>query len=431
MNPPLRILGYLFAGVAGVLSFFSFMFRADSWQEVADARRFNFVLVGPLWAAAVFLVYLAKDIRRFRIAILVGCLGYIVPASCLSLWTATVAKVRFGPEITDSDARAYIPLVQAIQDYRAEKGMKPYSFDDLVPDYLPSPPEDQRLRLESRWLLLRHKILYLFDEGEEGWTQSVSLPKVEASRPVPPVEKRVEARLAEYEKRIRKDPTNADHRMDQIAYLKELGWKADALTASKLAAKAFPEQWRFLMGTAFFDEQDKRGEAERALCEWFDAHPAFIRYCCLSLYLRELNRPADAIQALRKAVKWPLEDVEGERYVPSAFAMDAANFAYAQKEYALAVEIATVWSSPQGVHSNPGEEYLVFRAAALLALGKLDEARTDMRTLYSQLKGRTNIWAKNLDALERAVEAGDSAFIYNPGNGAPLRHWEMFPSSQR
>ena len=79
-----------------VLSFFSFMFRADDWEEVAFARHLNFLVIGPLWATVIFLVRWARNIHWRKMTVAVVLLAWLLPASCLSAWTAFVLKARLG-----------------------------------------------------------------------------------------------------------------------------------------------------------------------------------------------------------------------------------------------------------------------------------------------------------------------------------------------
>ncbi len=79
--------------LAFLLSFFSFCFRADSWQEVWEATLLNFVLIGPLWAGIVF-----RGLRRRHVGI-GGSIGaafvtYLLVATCHSAWTAFILKIR-------------------------------------------------------------------------------------------------------------------------------------------------------------------------------------------------------------------------------------------------------------------------------------------------------------------------------------------------
>jgi hypothetical protein len=416
--------------LALLLSFLAFMFRADSWEEVSEARTLYFLLIGPLWGAILFLWSKLQFPARRRTAIAAGCLAYLISASCLSGWNALVFRIRLGPEVSTSDAEENLRVVQAICDYRAENGMLPYSLDDLVPQFLDEVHENHRLRWELRRLFVSHGLLYRFDKDNEGWASNVTLPKVTPTCPVRCGDALVQARLAEYDRRIAKSPTNTDHYIDKIAYLISIKRRTEARAACKAAAVAFPESWRPLMGLAALAEPTDVAKAEAELRSFLERHPAFIRYWCLSRYYRDVGRHSDAIGALRLAVKQPLQSIEDESvFVPNAYAFDAAKYAYQQHEYELVIEITNVWSSPHGVYSNPGDDFYVFRAAAELALGHLDKARKDIDFVCNNHRGSA-MWAGNLQELQRAVAAGDRSFVYNPGSLLNIDNWTLFPSSE-
>jgi tetratricopeptide (TPR) repeat protein len=304
--------------------------------------------------------------------------------------------------------------------------MLPYSLDDLVPQFLDKVPDDHQLRWHLRWLSVGPKLLYSFDKDNEGWAPHLTLPKVAPTHAIPGGDALVQARLAEYDRRIATSPTNIDHYTDKIVFLMSINRRTEARATCKTAARAFPESWRPLMGLAMLAKSKDLAEAEAQLRSFFEKHPAFIRYWCLSRYYRNLGRHCDAIDALRLAVKQPLEHIEDEGvFVPNAYAFDAAKYAYEQREYELVIDITKVWSSPRGTFSNPGADFYAFRAAAELALGRLDEAGEHVKSA-----GRA-LWAHNVQGLARAVGAGDRSFVYDPGNDlVNTDNWKLFPSSE-
>jgi hypothetical protein len=412
--------------LACILSFFSFFFRADSWQEVGEATRLNFIVIGPIWAAVVFLWLrtLSAGIRRSTIAAIVT---YVLVASGHSAWTAAVLKVRLGPTPTVAVAKQQLFLVQAIVDYRAENGMLPYSLEDLVPTYLNEVPTGQVVRWLQNTVWYKHHPLYRFGKNE-GW-EGLGLPVVEPTRPVKSGDALIRARLAEYDRRIASAPANAEHYSDRIAYLLILGRRADALETCRAAARALPDHWRPRLGLAALADPSDVAGAEQECHDWLERHPAFIRYWYLARYYRDRNRHADAVSALRLAANYPLEALDdGSRFVPTAYAFDAAKYAYEQREYELVLDLTRAWSQPRGVYSNPGDDLHAFRAASELALGRVDEARQSVAFVWPKYR-QGGLWAGNLEALHRAVIMGDRTFVYDPGNFGAIDKWKLFPSS--
>jgi tetratricopeptide (TPR) repeat protein len=403
------------------------MARAEGWDEVASVRVLDFLLVGPLWALTVFLVRWSNNAHRNKTTIVAVFLAWVVPASCLSLWTAFVFRLRLGPDLSPFDAEQNRYVAQAICDYRAENGMLPYSLDDLVPNYLEQTPSNTSVRWKHRCLRLDLHIIYSFCEDKEGWTATIDLPKVVPTRPALGGDTLIRARLAEYDRRIARAPTNADHYIDKIAYLLSLNRRSEAHATCEAAAAALPDRWRPQVGLAVLAEPADRRLAETQLRAWLDKHPTFIHYWYLYRYYRDIDRHNDAIDALREAVKYPREDrTDDSDFVPDAYAFDAAKYAYQQRQYELVLEITRVWSPRREAESNSA----VFQAAAELALGRVDEAKTDIDFFLNKHKG-SDLWSENLRELRRAAAAGNRSFVYDPGNLArDIDNWTLFPFSE-
>ena len=110
-------------------------------------------------------------------------------------------------------------------------------------------------------------------------------------------------------------------------------------------------------------------------------------------------------------------------YTADAYAFDAAKYAYQQRQFELVLKIADVMAPPGDNNAT------AFRAAAELALGNIDEARSHINFICNNHKG-SMLWADHLQALQQAAARGDSSFIYDPGNLVNLDNWTLFPSSE-
>jgi hypothetical protein len=86
-----------------------------------------------------------------------------------------------------------------------------------------------------------------------------------------------------------------------------------------------------------------------------------------------------------------------------------------------------VWAAPRGVYSNPGPDLHAFRAAAYLALGRMEEAKSEVDRLMAVAKNQ-RIWAGNLQALASAMAASDRSFVYDPGMLCCGGDWMLFPA---
>jgi tetratricopeptide (TPR) repeat protein len=231
--------------------------------------------------------------------------------------------------------------------------------------------------------------------------------------------------LAYYDHQIAADPTAKRAHTVKITYLLSQKRTAEALEACRAAAKAFPDWWRPPVALAMLGDGESRKQAEPQLVKWVAAHPAFLHSWYVARYYRESGRDAEAVAALKTAVKSPLEDVDDDAgWVPSAFAFDAASFAYRQKEFELVLDIARVWASPRGTYNYFDDNIYAFRAAAELALGQFAAAIADADKAVEARKQHAN-WAAHLEALQQAAHAKDQKFIYDPGTACG--EWELFP----
>jgi len=237
-----------------------------------------------------------------------------------------------------------------------------------------------------------------------------------------------QARLIEYfDHRIAADPGSTRNYTEKITYLLSINRNADALAACKIAAQALPKWWRPQMGLVVLADADSRKRAEPPFRKWVEDNPAFIHWWYLSHLYRESGRDGDAVAALQSAVKYPLENVdEDETRVPAAFAYDAASYAYQHKQFALVLDIARVWSSPRGVYNYFDDDIYAFRAAAELALGEFDAAKTDADKVVKAASEHA-IWAGHLSELQQAVTARNREFVYDPGSSCG-GDWVLFPA---
>jgi tetratricopeptide (TPR) repeat protein len=171
-----------------------------------------------------------------------------------------------------------------------------------------------------------------------------------------------------------------------------------------------------------FSPKSSRSSYEEELQEWADAYPAFVHYWYVSRYFRDMGRTNEAIAALRLAAKYPVISVDrDEEFVPNAFALDAAAFAYQEKQYRLVFSITDCWEADC---SYEGES-LVFRAAAYLATGSYDEADDSIGRAVHR-PGR-KLLGPAVDSLRAAIIRRDKSFVFQPGSSVTLDEWNAFP----
>ncbi|HEY2585191.1 MAG TPA: hypothetical protein VGI81_05450 [Tepidisphaeraceae bacterium] len=381
--------------------------------------------------------------KRFGVAIVIG-IGAVFCARAALFFLVTG---RLYPPTTREFvalAQKHQYVVQAACDYRAERGMWPEDFSDLVPDYLPAVPP-YPVEAISNGILEIHAdaphtgIRYAFRDDTDGWWSGgdfgvgrLPMPKVAPTRPAVTGGAQVSARLAEYDRRIaRKRPGGENayfvlsNYTRKIAYLVSLGRAADALAVTRAAGRAMPEWWRPPMVMAVMAPPSASSQAEAEFRAWVDAHPTFIHYWYLSRYYRDRGRDKQAVAALRKAVTFSLADTDPDGgWVPDAHAFDAAAYACQQRQPELVLQITSLWEKPRGVYTYHNDNLHAFRAAAELALGRFGEAKVDLDRVV--VAGKTQgLWAGNLDQLGRAVAAKDQTFVYQPGK--VISDWTLLP----
>jgi tetratricopeptide (TPR) repeat protein len=329
-------------------------------------------------------------------------------------------------------------VAQAICDFRARHGLLPDTLEELVPAHLPALPAPTARY--SKGLLTINAgfpgvyVSYWFSGEREGWFGSGPLPVPKVTPSVAPAsgDALVRARLAAYDRRVALSPEAVRHRTDKIAYLVSLGRAQDAYSECRAAAAALPGWWRPQMGLAALAPPAESGEAEARFRSWVDRHPAFIHYWYLARYYRDRGRTGDSLAALRQGAKHPLEGVDPDAgWVPRAFAFNAAAYACERGEPGLVLAITDSWASVRGVYksASPDPDLPAFRAAALLALGRFDEARRAADAVLATSRER-RIWAGNLDRLDAAIRREDRSFVYDPGDTCRDSAWSLFPPAE-
>ena len=338
-------------------------------------------------------------------------------------------------------AKRHQHFAQAICDFRAENGVLPDDLQELVPRYLSEAPPDSSVIYANGVLTIdtgpHTYISYSFRGPDEGW-QSASffdvspLPVAKVTRSVVPVagDDLIRARIATYDRRIKASSKNNRHYTDKISYMISLGRREDAYAECLSAASAHPDWWRPQMGLATLAPRPEVTAAEARFRSWVEQHPAFIHYWYLAQFYRDLRRKKDAIAALRQGANYPLEDVDSDAaWVPHAFAFDAARFACKEKEPELVLAITDMWSSPRGTYNYASPDLPAFRAAALLALGRISEARVEADRVLSTSRER-RIWAGNLEQLDAAIRREDLSFVYDSGPICCGSDWSLFPAPE-
>jgi tetratricopeptide (TPR) repeat protein len=227
-----------------------------------------------------------------------------------------------------------------------------------------------------------------------------------------------------YDHRIAAEPNAPANYLTKIVYLLGKQQKSEALATCRKAADVFPNWWHPQMALVVLSDSADRPATEVQFQSWVKAHPSFIHWWYWSHYLQGAGRNADAIAALKEAVKYPLEDVDNDTtWVPAAFAFDAASVALKQNDFNLVLEITRVWSKPRGIYNYVSDDMYAFRAAAELSLGQFPAAKDDAAKVVKAAADHA-LWAGNLDPLKHAADSEDQHFVYDPGK--LCGEWSLF-----
>lgn len=327
------------------------------------------------------------------------------------------------------------PVVQAICNYQAETGLLPYTLEDVQARFPVVVSEGVFWSGSDLYIRQGVPNVYCdFQEGEQHWSCSfgrLSVPQVTPT--VTPVtgQKRVEAALAEYDRRINAYADKYDNlrqRTAKMALLFAQGRNADIYTECLTALQAYPDWWRAQLAAAMFAPEPRKAEQEAQLRAWVERSPGFLHAWYLAKYYREQGDHPKALEALRAGAEYPLTKLDDdEPWVSHAYAFDAASYACQQAAPKVTLAICDSWSRPEGVYNYPSDDLPAFQAAALLQLGQFAEAKTAVLKAIARSKEH-RLWAGNLDQLHDAIKRGDRAFIYNPGQPYPgFNQWPLFP----
>ena len=91
---------------------------------------------------------------------------------------------------------------------------------------------------------------------------------------------------------------------------------------------------------------------------------------------------------------------------------------YKQGWFEEALAICDQWERYREKRGYGEQSYWAIRAACYLALGKEDKSREPICRILARSEVR-GIWARNLPALQKAIERGDTEYRYAPGNYPP------------
>lgn len=370
------------------------------------------------------------------------------------------------PTVKDFEAiaRQGQPIAQAISDYRSDHGgLLPETWNDFVPSYLPQKPKDWSW--EGTCLIHRsgfpHTVVgFWFLEGNLAhWSvrgeygnghQLLNVPNPVTKESKISTEALFTTRLAQYEKRITRNPQDIYPYREKIAFAMFSQSNDVAISECKRAARLFTNWW--LPPMALAELQTNDSQAEQNFKSWVESHPTFINYWYLSRFYRDKNDNDAAFAALEKAadssfdsqatqvVEWqhelqlavqgkpskPIIETPDDAYwVPEGFALDAARFCCENRRYELALKIIQHCEPDEGSWEGEwGVENMGYQASAELGLGRFDAA-TDHARKAAAMGGAQSSWAGKLPLFLQATEAHNTNFWFQ-AEGGESSGWTLF-----
>ena len=331
------------------------------------------------------------------------------------------------------------PAVAAIYRFRANTRLWPEYIDDLIPDYLARPlPAKWYYTVTAEGPSLATSITdphthvgYLFDAAHPEWrvfggedlrTLRSDVASATTLPALPSEQDRIAHELAELDRRIAREPTLIEHRRDKAAVLVSLKRLPEARDVIDRAAADFPDNFWPRLAIAGLDPTP---DAIAHFAQWTTDHPSFTHDYYLALLYRQTNDAAHALATITHAVTQPIEVNPDDPNILPFYLWDMTRYTLQKNQFALVLELTNAWQKASLAHTIEENAHLPLRAAANLALGNTEAAKSDL-TLLDSLK--TPTWAQNISALQTAVSTNNRSFTYNPGSKPPP--FDIFPLPQ-
>ena len=387
----------------------------------------------------------------------------------------------FGPPTYAEVIAEGQPIVSAIYKFKADTGLWPQYLEDLVPHYLPKTPDyawyytvtvdGPSLAKTRSTEKTRTHVGFDFNPTTPSWRvfgdlenrtlKTLPPPPTTASAPS---ESRTNATLAEFDRRIKREPHVIDHSRNKVSFLRNLHRLADARAAAGDCLDNNPTDYWPRLAIAALDLESPATQSStqssvlstlpstepsatstapstqnadfmtQDFPTWVAANPTYTHYFYYFILLRDAHNDAAALDAIsHMAALTPALDPDDDRILVF-YIFDAARFALAHEKWDLVIALCDQWQKIEGEGHTGELSYYALRAAALLAKGggsggvSYDNALLDLNKLAATLY---HTWAQNLPALRAAVKAKDSSYRYDPGQ-PPLTPapYEIFATPQ-
>jgi len=390
---------------------------------------------------------MSKKFFKIRMALLViglVVMGYML-ATTTGIFSWLDSEPEYGPYLAEGT-----PIVEAVHRFKAERGLWPQYLDDLAPAYLAKTPNARWIyKVDRSGPSLAHPLVgvartwvgYDFDAVKPTWKvfgevynrdiKTVAAVRVASTQSA---EEQRAATVREYERRIRREPTDMTHRRAYASWLLAGGQRDAARTVIEKAGEDQPMHFwpRMALAQLELEAVPTTSTAPAATApatqptgafaeflSWVNANPAFThQYYVFNLW--QERDAAQAVMAIEAALAHPLELGKDDFQRLDFYCYDMARYLLKEKQYALVMKLCDAWQAAQdgGQTSRDESSFLALRAAAYVAEGEFAKAEADMRMLDAR---RGEPWARDLAGLRKAIGAKDRAFVYVPGGPETFR----------
>ena len=332
------------------------------------------------------------------------------------------------------------PIVEAIYRFKDVRGLWPCCLADLMPAYL-KVEQTRGWELEWRpsgwWQLTNYgglplwAVRYSVGGNEIGWVvtdgEYTSSLGTEQLMPPPVAHSEQEIRnvqFEELERRTKLEPPMIVHHKGLVSLHYKRHDLDQAWSACKDCLRRWPDHWwPNVMLARIENERGDAATAEARLRKWVKGHRDFTHVYFLVDFLYRTGQKEKAHAALKDAAKYPLADNtgcpdDGEviGVLATSYSWKGAMMAYREEWFDALLAICDQWEkfdSEEDRHTGDGGYYAI-RCAFYLNQGEFEKAADQLSRVRKQLGDRNYGWNRNLDVLERAINAKDKSCRYAP-----------------
>jgi hypothetical protein len=160
-----------------------------------------------------------------------------------------------------------------------------------------------------------------------------------------PVSNFVANALLEYDRLSKNTKDEDDVRwleQNRVAFLLQFD-PAKVRDACIRASRDYPKRWWPRLTLAIVDSADgKEDQAAHEFASWVESNPSYSRYIYLAYYYEVMGKPDAAAQAMEKAVKYPIIDLDDDDSNTECRGYSAGVYAFRSGKYGTVIKLCDV-----------------------------------------------------------------------------------------